>query len=108
MQKRRNWNRFLSLLINHHSHASPAIRMAAARQLAPVVLHVIHVHQVGPIAERAHEADREPVSCGFAQAGLIFYVVRQVRKGIALGLAAFVGDAFVTSGEAYWLEAQEA
>ncbi len=66
------------------------------------------MHEVGPIAEGAHEADGEPVAAGFAQAGLIFYVVRQVRERVALGLAAVVGDGFVASGKAYWLEAEEA
>ena len=32
----------------------------------------------------------------------------EMRERVALGLAAIVGYGFVASGEAYWLEAQEA
>jgi len=63
------------------------------------------VHQVGPIAEGAHETYWEPVAAWLAQAGLIFYVVAKMRERVALGLAAVVGDGFVAAGEAYGLEA---
>ena len=42
--------------------------MATATELAPVVVFVFDVHQVGPIAECAHERDREPIARRFAEA----------------------------------------
>ena len=108
LQERRDRNRFLGFLVDHDRHAGPAIRVAAAGELAPVVVGVVGVHQVGPVAEGAHEADGEPVAGGFAEAGLILHVVRQMRQRVALRLAAVVGDGFVAAGEADRLERQEA
>ena len=56
IQERRDRHRFLGFLVDHHRHADPAIRVAAAAELAPVVF-AVGVHQIGPIAEGAHEAD---------------------------------------------------
>src|SRR5258708_28309050 len=39
---------------------------------------------------------------------MIFYVVREMREGVTLGFAAFVGHGFVATGEAYGLDRQEA
>ena len=99
LQERRNRHRFLRFLVDHHRHPRPAIRMASAGELAPVVVRILGVHHVGPVAERAHELNREPVAGGHAEAGLILYVVGQVRQRVALRLAAFVGDGFVAAGE---------
>src|SRR5207253_4233422 len=75
--------------------------------LAPVVFQVVDVHQVGPVAEGGHEADWKPVAGGLAQAGLIFYVVGQVRERVALRFAAVVGDGFISASEADRLEGKE-
>ena len=48
--------------------------------------------------------NREPVAGRFAQAGLTFHVVREMRQRVALRLAAIVGDGFVASGKADRLE----
>ncbi len=104
VQECRDRNRFLGFLVDHHRHARAAVRMATAAQLAPVVFHVVDVHQVGPVAERSHEADREPVAGRFAEAGLILHVMREMRQRVALRLAAIVGDGFVASGKADRLE----
>src|SRR5580700_5885871 len=74
-QERSHRHCFLSFLINHYRHASPAIRVTTTRELTPVVFYVVGVHEVCPIAECSHERNWEPVAAGFAQAGLIFYVV---------------------------------
>jgi len=82
--------------------------MATAGKLAPIVVGFSRMHYVGPVAEGAHKADREPVAGGFAKSGLIFNIVGEMGEGVALRFAAFVGDGFVASGEAYGLEAEEA
>ena len=82
----------------------PQFGMATAVQLAPFGLRT--VDQVRPIGEGAHEGDREPVAGRFAEASLVLYVVRQVRQGIPLCLAALVGDRLVASRERYRLEAR--
>src|SRR5208282_6759990 len=74
----------------------------------PIVVLILGVHYVGPVAERAHETDWKPVAGGNAEAGLILYVVGQVRQRVTLRLAAFVGDGFVSAGERHRLEAEEA
>ncbi len=107
LQERGHRDRFLGFLVDHDGHAGTAIRMAAAAQLAPIVVGVVDVHQVGPIGERSHERNREPVASGLAQASLILHVVRQVRQRVALRFAAIVGDGFVAAGERHRLEREE-
>ena len=60
VEERRDRHGFLRFLVDHHGHADAAVRVAAAGQLAPVGRRA--VHEVGPVAERAHERDREPVA----------------------------------------------
>src|SRR5258708_12623874 len=81
--------------------------MATTRELAPIVIGILSVHNIGPVGERAHEANWIPVAGRDPEASLIFDVVRQVRQGVTLGLPAIVGDGFVTAGERNRLEAQE-
>ena len=83
----------------------PQFGMAAAGELAPVA--VGSVDEVGPVGEGGHEGDGEPVAGGLAEAGLVLDVVREVREGVALRLAALVGDVFVAAGEADRLEGEE-
>ncbi len=105
MQERGHRNVFLGFLVAHDRHADAAVRMAAAAQLSPIRRRP--VNQVGEIGEGAHEADGEPVANGFANADLVLHVVRQMRKRVALRLAAFVGDGFVAPGEGNGLERKE-
>ncbi len=98
-------NGFLGLLVDHERHADAAVRVAAAGELAPVA--VGSVDEVGPVGEGGHEGDGEPVAGGLAEAGLVLDVVGEVREGVALGLAALVGDVFVAAGEADGLEGEE-
>ena len=86
-------------------HGDAAVRVASAGELAPLA--VRPVHQVGPVGEGGHERDGEPVAHRLAQAGLVLDVVRHVREGVALRLAALVADGLVAAGEADRLEAEE-
>ena len=95
LQERGDRHRFLRFLVDHHGHADAAVRMAAAGQLTP--LSIRPVDDVGPVGERAHERNREPVAERLADAGLRLHVVRQVRQRVALRLAAFVGDFLVAA-----------
>ena len=65
------------------------------------------MHQIGPIGECAHERNREPVADRLTDAGLIFHVVREVRKRVPLRIAAIIGNRFIAAGEGNRLEAQE-
>ena len=67
-------------------HADAAVRVAAAGQLAELLLGA--VRHVGPVGEAAHERDREPVADRLADAGLVLHVVREVRQRVALRGAA--------------------
>ena len=95
----------LGFLVDHHRHADAAVRMAAARQVAP--FRSWSVDEVRPVGEGAHEGDREPVAHRLSDAGLILHVVRQVRQRVALRSAALVGDELVAAGERHRLERQE-
>src|SRR6202042_1538902 len=75
---------FLGLLVDHEGHRDAAVRVAAAGELAPVA--VGSVDEVGPVGEGGHEGDGEPVAGGFAEAGLVLDVMREVREGVALCL----------------------
>ena len=105
VEERRDRYGLLRFLVDHHRHADAAVGMAAARQVAP--LRGRSVDEVGPVGERAHERDREPVAHRLADAGLILHVVREVRQRVALRRAALVGDELVAAGERHRLERQE-
>ncbi len=105
LTERGEGHRFLGFLIHHHGHADAAIRVAAAAQLAPSGLGA--VDQIAPIGEGGDERNREPVARRLAESGLVFDVVRQVGKRVALGGAALVGDGFVAAGERHRLEREE-
>ncbi len=66
------------------------------------------VHQIGPVREGGHEADREPVALRNAEANLVLDVVGHVRKGVALRNAALFADVFVAAGKTDRLERKEA
>ena len=106
VQERRDRHRFLGFLVDHQRHADAAVRVAAAGQVSPVGGGA--VHQVGPVAERAGERNREPVARRFADARLVLHVVRQVRQRVALRRAALRRHLLVAAGERYRLERQEA
>ena len=105
LEERGDRRRFLGFLVDHHRHADAAVRVAAAGQLAPVAIRP--VHQVGPVGERRHERDREPVAQRLADAGLVLHVVRQVRQRVALRLPALGRDLLVAAGERHRLEREE-
>ena len=105
VEERRYRNSFLGFLIDHQRHADAAVRVAAAGELAPVV--VRSVDEIGPVGEGGHEADREPVADGLAEAGLVLHVVREMRQRVALRHAALVGDIFVAACERNRLERKE-
>ena len=88
VEERGDRHRFLGFLVDHHRHADAAVRMAAAGQVAP--LRARPVHEIGPVGERAHERDREPVADRLADPGLVLHVVRQVRQRVALRRAPLV------------------
>ena len=94
-----------SLLVDHHRQAHTAIGMTPAAQLSPFVLRT--VHQIGPIRERAHERNGEPVAGGLAYTGLASYVVRQMRQRVALGVSALVGNGLIAACERNRLEGAE-
>ena len=96
----------LGFLVDHDGHADAAVGMASAGELAP--LGGGPVHEIGPVREGGHEGNREPVARRLAHADLRLDVVRHVRKGVALGHAALVGDLFVAAGKADRLEREEA
>ena len=79
--------------------------MAAAAQLAPVRSR--SVNQIGPVGERAHERNREPVARRNAHTHLILHVMREVRQRVALRRAAFVCDFFVAASKGNRLEREE-
>ena len=108
MQKRCDRHGFFRFLIDHYGHARTAIRVTTAGELAPVVVGVVHVHEVSPVAESRHEGNREPVAFRFTKTGLILHVVCQMGKRVALRNSALVGDGFVAAGETDRLERQEA
>src|SRR5439155_2600678 len=65
------------------------------------------VGHIRPIGEAAHERNRKPVADRFADAGLVLYIVRQVRQRVALRRAAFGRHFLVAAGERDGLEGQE-
>ena len=83
----------------------PQFGMAAARELTEFA--VGPVHDVGPVGERAHERDREPVARGLADADLVLHVVGEVRQRVALRGAALRRDFLVAARERHRLERQE-
>ena len=105
VEERGDRHRFLGFLVDHHGHADAAVGVAAAGQVAPRRLGAVDL--IGPVGERAHERDWEPVADGFAHAGLVLHVVGQVRQGVALRGAALRRDQLVAAGEADRLERQE-
>src|SRR5689334_25089572 len=64
--------------------------------------------QIGPIRERAHKRDWEPVARRLADADLALHVVRQVRQRVALRHATLVGNFLIASGKGNGLEAEKA
>ncbi len=105
VEERGDGNGFLGLLVDHQRHADAAVGVATAGELAPVVLR--SVNEVGPVGERGHEADGEPVARGLAETRLVADVVREVRERVALCGAALVGDRLVAAGEGDRLEGEE-
>src|SRR5580692_10157916 len=105
MQELGDRNVFLGVLVAHNGHTDTAVRVATAAKLTPIRSRP--VNQVCEIGEGAHETDGEPIANGFANADLIFDVVRQMRQRIALSLAAFVRDGFVATSEGDRLERKE-
>ena len=105
LEERGHRHGFLGFLVDHDGHADAAVRVAAARELAPLGL--LAVREVGPVAERAHERDREPVAHRLAEARLLLHVVRQVRQRVPLRVPALVGDLLVSAGERHRLEREE-
>src|SRR6185312_6934297 len=105
IQKRRDWREILGLFVDHHSHADPAVWMAAAAQLSPFGGRPMH--QIREIREGAHERDREPVPNRLAHAYLILHGMRQMRERKALRHAALVRDCLVAASEGNGLEGQE-
>ena len=98
---------FLRFLVDHHGHADAAVRIwHPPGQLAPIVFG--SMDEIGPIAERAHERDWEPVAHRLPEARLLLHVVRQVRQRVALCLPALVGDFFVAARERHRLKREEA
>src|SRR6185312_11326474 len=96
---------FLGLLVDHQRHADAAVGVATAGELTPVVLG--SVNEIGPVGEGGHEADGEPVARGLTETGLVADVVREVREGVALRVTALVGNRFISTRKAYWLEGEE-
>ena len=82
--------------------------MTPTTQLAPVVVLVLDVHEVGPVGEGPHERNWEPVARRLAQSSLVFHVMRQVGERVALCNAALVGDGFIPTGKGHRLEREEA
>ena len=105
VEERRDRDRFLRLLVDHHRHADAAVRVAAAGEVAP--LRIRSVNRVGPVGEGAHERDREPVAHRLAETRLVLHVVRQVRQRVALRRAALGRHFLVAAGERHRLERQE-
>ncbi len=62
------------------------------------------VYQIGPVRERAHEGNREPVARRLAHLDLILHVVRQVRQRITLGFATLRRNLFVAARKRNRLE----
>ena len=105
VEERGDRHRLLRFLVDHHRHADAAVRVAAAGQVAPLA--VRPVDEVGPVGERAHERDREPVARRLADAGLVLHVVRQVRQRVALRRAPLRRHFLVAAGEGHRLEREE-
>ena len=83
----------------------PQFGMASAGELTPLAIRP--VDDVGPVGERRHERDREPVADRLADAGLVLHVVREVRQRVALRGAALRRHFLVAAGERHRLERQE-
>ena len=105
VEERRDRDRFLRLLVDHHRHADAAVRVAAARKVAP--LRVGPVNRVGPVGEGAHERDGEPVAHRLAQTRLVLHVVRQVRQRVALRRPPLRRHFLVAACKRHRLERQE-
>src|SRR4029077_18296080 len=105
VEETRNWRPFLSFFVDHDGGADAAIGMATARERAP--LRFGAVNEVGEPSESGDKRDREPVARRFTLADLAAYVLRKMRKSVALAQAAFRGDVFVAAGKGNRLEADE-
>src|SRR5579872_504306 len=104
VKKRGDGNSLFRLLVDHHGHAGAAIRMASAGELTPVVVSVVGMHQVSPIGERPHEADREPITRGLAKTSLILHVMREMAQGVTLRLTTLISDGLVATSKRNRLE----
>src|SRR6185436_17348985 len=65
------------------------------------------MHEIRKIRERAHQRKRKPIACRLSDANLVFNVVREVRKRVALLQTAILRDLFVATRKRNRLKRQE-
>src|SRR6266481_4101846 len=106
IQERRNGDGFFRFLIDHHSHAYAAIRVASAAELSPIRTGTMN--QIGPVREGGHKRNGKPVTLGLAQARLVLYIMRQMAQRIALRVTAIFCDFLVAPGKRNRLKTEEA
>ena len=76
--------------------------------LVVTIVNTVNDQQVGNIGHHAGGGKREPVAQRLGHSCLSLQVFREVRQGVALGVALLVRDLFVAAGEGDGLERDEA
>src|SRR4030095_17223339 len=79
--------------------------MTSAANLSP--FRIWSMNEIGKISKSADQRNRKPTASRFCQTGLLFHIVRKMRKRITLSQTAFITDFFISSGEGNGLECDE-